>query len=383
MNNLNKDLETLGLKPGASPEEIKQAYRDLSKVWHPDRFSNDPRLKEKAQEKLKEINEAHKKLKSSIEMLDVEDNLKDTNIVKSEFQPSPKDQEPPNKWSEFSIIFGVIVLITVIFLFLLNKYYKNPLMKLANTIELQIPLAEDDLKTIVGSPKKILTNFMVPSKLKAACYSKGIILRADSMNILKNEYVGFFLVLPTDSYQKYLLKKEKIIEKEEDIEINARKLSDIKKLAEREGRRVVIFLDKYDSALSKGLEDNFGLSYAEEKIIDIETINGWKWCNLWRGLTLGLCNYIPPPGYKGIKVYLTTSNSNCIMTKIISEETKQERVVSIHQRFGKGEILFLVTPENFVDRLEFSDIYLNCFDNEKAAFRLLYWTAGIREYPIK
>ena len=39
--------------------ELKAAHRDLAKVWHPDRFVHDPRLQEKAQEKLKEINEAY------------------------------------------------------------------------------------------------------------------------------------------------------------------------------------------------------------------------------------------------------------------------------------------------------------------------------------
>src|SRR5829696_5702882 len=43
---------------GVSIRELKAAHRDLAKVWHPDRFVHDPRLQEKAQEKLKEINEA-------------------------------------------------------------------------------------------------------------------------------------------------------------------------------------------------------------------------------------------------------------------------------------------------------------------------------------
>jgi hypothetical protein len=55
-------LELLGLKPGASAQEIKAAYRDLAKVWHPDRFAHDARLQEKAQDKLKEINEAYEAL---------------------------------------------------------------------------------------------------------------------------------------------------------------------------------------------------------------------------------------------------------------------------------------------------------------------------------
>ena len=61
---LNKAYELLGVKPGVSMRELKAAHRDLAKVWHPDRFQHDPRLQEKAQEKLKEINEAYDLLSS-------------------------------------------------------------------------------------------------------------------------------------------------------------------------------------------------------------------------------------------------------------------------------------------------------------------------------
>ena len=57
-------LEILALRPGANPSEIKEAYRDLVKVWHPDRFGNDARLREKAELQLKRINEAYRILQS-------------------------------------------------------------------------------------------------------------------------------------------------------------------------------------------------------------------------------------------------------------------------------------------------------------------------------
>ncbi len=56
--------EILELQPGASREEVKRAYRDLVKIWHPDRFSHDPRLQQKAQDKLKDINEAYERLQA-------------------------------------------------------------------------------------------------------------------------------------------------------------------------------------------------------------------------------------------------------------------------------------------------------------------------------
>lgn len=60
----DKAYELLGVKPGVSNRELKAAHRDLAKVWHPDRFLHDPRLQQKAQEKLKEINEAYELLLS-------------------------------------------------------------------------------------------------------------------------------------------------------------------------------------------------------------------------------------------------------------------------------------------------------------------------------
>jgi curved DNA-binding protein CbpA len=49
----------LGLAPGATVDEVKTAYRDLAQVWHPDRFPDNNRLREKAQQNLQRINEAY------------------------------------------------------------------------------------------------------------------------------------------------------------------------------------------------------------------------------------------------------------------------------------------------------------------------------------
>lgn len=66
MDELAKSYQVLGLQPGASAEEARQAYRDLVNVWHPDRFGHDERLRLKAQEKLKEINGAYEVVKASL-----------------------------------------------------------------------------------------------------------------------------------------------------------------------------------------------------------------------------------------------------------------------------------------------------------------------------
>ncbi len=48
----------LGVSQSASDEEVKSAYIELVKKFHPDKYADNP-LKELAQEKLKEINEAY------------------------------------------------------------------------------------------------------------------------------------------------------------------------------------------------------------------------------------------------------------------------------------------------------------------------------------
>lgn len=55
---------TLEIEPGASITKVAQAYRDLVKVWHPDRFPNSARLQKKADEKLKEVNLAYERLQN-------------------------------------------------------------------------------------------------------------------------------------------------------------------------------------------------------------------------------------------------------------------------------------------------------------------------------
>lgn len=50
--------EVLGVRQGASEEEIKAAYKELVKKYHPDKYQNNP-LADLAEEKLQEVNEAY------------------------------------------------------------------------------------------------------------------------------------------------------------------------------------------------------------------------------------------------------------------------------------------------------------------------------------
>jgi molecular chaperone DnaJ len=58
---MQNPYEVLGIKEGASLEEIKAAYREQVKKYHPDKYQDNP-LQDLAEEKLQEINEAYEYL---------------------------------------------------------------------------------------------------------------------------------------------------------------------------------------------------------------------------------------------------------------------------------------------------------------------------------
>lgn len=74
MKETDQYYQVLGLKPGASEEEITRAYKILTKTWYPQRSSEDQSLQEIAREKLKEIEEAYIRLMTPVHAsLDQED----------------------------------------------------------------------------------------------------------------------------------------------------------------------------------------------------------------------------------------------------------------------------------------------------------------------
>lgn len=55
---MRNPYEILGIKENATEAEVKKAYRELAKKYHPDQYGTNP-LKELAEEKMREVNEAY------------------------------------------------------------------------------------------------------------------------------------------------------------------------------------------------------------------------------------------------------------------------------------------------------------------------------------
>jgi DnaJ domain len=140
---LSKAYDLLGVKPGVSNRELKAAHRDLAKVWHPDRFLHDPRLQEKAQEKLKEINEAYELLISG----KVPKASRSAETVYSE-SPVTRRRASGSQWTAVPLlIFVAVFAITITFLLQRRRPAPLPVEETQIATLPQEPAAQSDSRT--------------------------------------------------------------------------------------------------------------------------------------------------------------------------------------------------------------------------------------------
>jgi len=65
----NLDLKwayhVIGADHADTAESLKDRYRTLVKTWHPDKFANDPVMRERAEKKMKQINSAYQMVRDA------------------------------------------------------------------------------------------------------------------------------------------------------------------------------------------------------------------------------------------------------------------------------------------------------------------------------
>jgi len=81
MMDIKQCFEILEVTPDTTSREIKEAYKDLVTIWHPDKYSNNPRLRQKAENKLKDINVAYETVNSFL-------------VLKHKVEPVKKENSP-------------------------------------------------------------------------------------------------------------------------------------------------------------------------------------------------------------------------------------------------------------------------------------------------
>jgi hypothetical protein len=84
----------LEIPESATPEEIKQAYRLLLQVWHPDRFHHNPDLLAKAEQKTRQINAAFDTLSNAELKQRYDDGLRTSGARQGQHKPKPSGDEP-------------------------------------------------------------------------------------------------------------------------------------------------------------------------------------------------------------------------------------------------------------------------------------------------
>ena len=62
---LERFYRILEVQASASVEDIHVAYRQLTQVWHPDRFPGNPALRARAEQRQRELNEAYERIKDA------------------------------------------------------------------------------------------------------------------------------------------------------------------------------------------------------------------------------------------------------------------------------------------------------------------------------
>src|SRR5262245_23496366 len=103
---MKNHYQTLELPPNASPRRIKEQYRKLAKIYHPDRFT-DPTDKAQSAEKFKEITDAYEALAGVVRRAKLTPRERKLDFLYEQ----GKQLFQANKWSKAVAVFSEILTI--------------------------------------------------------------------------------------------------------------------------------------------------------------------------------------------------------------------------------------------------------------------------------
>jgi hypothetical protein len=149
----DKSYGVLGVKPGVSVRDLKTAHRDLAKVWHPDRFVHDPDLREKAQEKLKEINAAYELLTSG----KLPRRTPEPPPTYATQQPMPRRQSPRRRSHRFGLVLLMFMAVFALTVSVLLQTPQNraPVVEMATENEEETSTPPDVYVSRSSQPKTV------------------------------------------------------------------------------------------------------------------------------------------------------------------------------------------------------------------------------------
>ena len=116
--NFQRCCDVLDLTPPVAMADLKEAYKDLVQVWHPDRFAHNPRLRLRAEEKIKAINLAYETLARFLSQQQARSTDRSTaqTTASSPTASHPLYQRGVQEWGDRmslknkALIYGVLVL---------------------------------------------------------------------------------------------------------------------------------------------------------------------------------------------------------------------------------------------------------------------------------
>jgi DnaJ-like protein len=108
-----EQYRVLGVEPGASAKKIRSAYLELVRTWDPERYVDNPVLREEAEEKRKEIEEAYQAIRFFLPELQGPPD----ETEKPRFRRDFKEMAVDPRVERTRTVMGILVLIILLMIF--------------------------------------------------------------------------------------------------------------------------------------------------------------------------------------------------------------------------------------------------------------------------